>query len=70
MKLVDDWKRMHKWVSVQCMAVSSSLLAIWPSIPEDLKGKLPEHLVMYVSVALLVLGILGRVIDQGGSDAK
>lgn len=65
MKLVDNWRRLHRAFSVQAMAIAAAIQATWPSIPEDLKATLPHHLVNIVSVVLLVAGIVGRMVDQG-----
>lgn len=34
-------------------------------IPADLKSSLPPGLVHWVSIALLIAGIAGRLVDQG-----
>lgn len=65
MKLVENWRRMHRAFSVQAMALAAAIQGAWPSIPEDLKAHLPSGIVHWVSLALLVAGILGRLVDQG-----
>jgi hypothetical protein len=66
MKLVENWHRLHRAFSMQAMALAAAIQATWPSIPDDLKATLPHHLVNVVSVVLLVAGIIGRMVDQGG----
>ena len=65
MKLVDNWKRAHRMISVQLMAVTAALQGVWPSIPQDLKDALPHGLVNWVSIALLGAAVFGRLLDQG-----
>jgi hypothetical protein len=67
MKLVDNWKRAHRMISVQLCAITGAIQAGWPSIPQDLKDALPHGIVNYVSIALLVAAVGGRLIDQGST---
>lgn len=65
MKFVDNVSRLHRTFSVQAMALAAAIQGAWPAIPDDLKATLPHNLVHYVSIALLVAGIFGRMVDQG-----
>lgn len=65
MTLVEDAKRAWRWVSMQCMAAGSALLASWDLIPDDLKAKFSESHVRWVAIALLVMGMVGRLVKQG-----
>lgn len=65
MQLVPNWKRLHRAFSVQAMALAAAIQGAWPTIPDDLKAVLPHGIVHWVSVALLVAGIVGRLVDQG-----
>lgn len=67
MKLIDEWKKVHTFFSVQAMVVVAAIQATWPAIPEDLKAHIPSFLVNGISITLLALGVVGRVIDQGGT---
>lgn len=64
-RLVDNWKRAHRMISVQLMAATGAIQAAWPSIPQDLKDALPHGIVRWVSIALLVLAVGARLVDQG-----
>lgn len=64
MTLVDNWRSAWKWISVHCMAWALALQGAWELCPADLKAGLPPKLVTVVTVALLVLGILGRLVKQ------
>lgn len=65
MRLVENWRRLHRAFSVQAMALAAAIQGAWPSVPDDLKQVLPHNLVHWVSIALLVAGIAGRMVDQG-----
>lgn len=64
MKLIDEWKSAWKMLSVQAMGAALAIQGAWPEIPTDLKAQLPQHLVHWVSIGLLVLGIAGRLVKQ------
>lgn len=62
--LIDDWKQSWKWFSTQAMALAVSIQGAWMFIPEDMKESVPKDLIGYVTVALLVLGVVGRLVKQ------
>lgn len=64
MKLVADWKRAWKWLSVQAMVVAGSIQGAWIFIPEDMKTSIPSGVVQGCTLVLLVLGVVGRLVDQ------
>ena len=66
MTLVDEWKLAWRWFSVQSMAASAVVLGAWDSVPEELRHALPRWLPHSVAIALLVLGIAGRLVKQKG----
>jgi len=47
------------------MVVSTAILSTWALLPADLKSKLPEDVGLYAAIATLVLGVAGRLVDQG-----
>ena len=63
-RLVSNWKKAPRMFSVQAMALAAAIQGAWPLIPDDLKAALPPTVVHWVSVALLVAGIAGRLIQQ------
>jgi hypothetical protein len=67
MKLIDNWHKAHRMLSVQAMALAAAIQGAWPTIPEDLKAAIPAVWVHWVSLALLVAGIVGRLVDQDGT---
>ena len=70
MKLIDNWKRAHRMLSMQAMTLALAIHGAWLSIPDDLKTSLPPHLVNWVSIGLLVAGIAGRLVSQDSTDPK
>lgn len=69
MKLVDNWRRAHRMISVQLMAVVAAVQAAWPQIPDDLRAALPPSLIHWISIALVAAAIFGRLLDQGSTTA-
>lgn len=67
MKLVADWQRAWRWNSMHAMAAAIALQGAWTAIPDDLKQHVSGALVNGVTIALLVLGIIGRLRDQGSA---
>jgi hypothetical protein len=64
MKLVDDARRAWRWFSVQCMTLALALQGAWAMVPDDMKTGIPPRAVTVITLALLVLGIAGRLIKQ------
>lgn len=70
MKLIDEWKKAYRMLSVQAMGLALAVQGAWPTMPEDLKARLPSHLVYWVSALLLVAGIVGRLVRQDALKPK
>lgn len=68
MKLVDDWKRAHKWLSVHCMIAAGAVQGAWEFVPMSMKASFPAWGLNALTVALLVLGVAGRLVDQSSKD--
>ena len=65
MKLIPDWKSAPRWFSTQAMALAGIVQAAWLGIPDDMKASVPQEWVAALTGALMVLGIVGRLVDQG-----
>jgi hypothetical protein len=65
MKLVRNWKQALKMFSVQAQLLSSAMLLSWNSLPMSLTSGINPT---YVVVPVLVLGIIGRLIQQDSVD--
>lgn len=68
--LVDEWRSAWRWISVNCMVLAGALQGAWLYIPDDMKSSLPPYLVSTVTIALLVLGVAGRLTKQGTQEQK
>lgn len=64
MKFIPNWRRSWRMFSVQAMALAAAIQGAWPSIPEDMKASIPAQWVHWITGALLVAGIVGRLVDQ------
>jgi len=64
MKLIPDAKRAWRWFSVQAMALSGIIPAAWLSVPEEMRAAVPTEWLAACAVALAVLGVIGRLVDQ------
>jgi len=64
MRLVEEWRIAWRWFSMQAMALVVAIQGAWAALPDDLKQHFPGRLVTAVSVALLLLGIGGRLVSQ------
>lgn len=64
MKLIANWRKAYRMLSVQSMAVATALQGAWVVLPEDMKVTVPPHAVYWITMALLVFGIAGRLVAQ------
>lgn len=64
MKLVDDAGKAWRWFSVQAMAWALAIQGAWAAVPDDMKATVPSGLVQWITMALLLLGIVGRLVKQ------
>lgn len=65
MRLVADWRRCHRWFSMHAMGWSAGLLLTWNTLPPKLQSAVAEPLMTAIVVVILVLGMFGRVVEQG-----
>ncbi len=64
MKLIANWRKAYKMLSIQAMAFATAIQGAWMFIPEDMKATIPPNVVQWVTMGLLVFGIAGRLVDQ------
>ena len=64
MKLISNWKKAYKMISMQAMALAIALQSSWEYISSNLKEKIPDQLVTGMTISLLILGIIGRLVKQ------
>lgn len=64
MKLIDNWRQCWRMFSVQAMTLATAIQGAWMFIPPQLQASIPPGWVKCITISLLVLGILGRLVDQ------
>lgn len=64
MQLIPQWRRAWRMFSVQAQALAFAILGAWQVMPEEMKATLPPGAVYWASMALLVAGIIGRLVVQ------
>lgn len=68
MRFVDDIKDAWKWFSIQLMGAA----LVWEVLPEDAKEKalvfIPDAIEPYITSALVLAAIVGRMIKQKPDD--
>lgn len=70
LQLVDEAKKWWKLFSVQMMGLSIAIQGAWSAFGDDLKTYIPHVVASGVSMALLLLGIGGRMVKQNNMDPK
>ena len=64
MTLIPNIKQAWKMFSIQAQTINAALLVSWQSLPATFQTILPVQYLIGIAVALLILGIAGRVIQQ------
>lgn len=68
-EMVEDWQSCWRWISIICMTVSGAINLAWYALADDFKKSIsPDWLakIALITFLLMVVGILGRLIKQGG----
>jgi hypothetical protein len=68
MKMVPDAKRAWRFFSVQAMALQGAAAAAWLAVPDDMRAAVPSEWLAIGALAITALGIIGRLVDQGGGE--
>jgi type II secretory pathway component PulF len=69
-KLIPQWRKIYKYISVQIPALNVAFLATWALLPEKFQDALPISYVIVIAITLLVAGVVGRMIAQPGLKEK
>ena len=69
MKLVPNARKAWRWFSVQAMVLQGAAAGAWLTVPDDMRSAVPPEWLAVAAVALTVLGVSGRLVDQGDGDA-
>jgi len=62
--LVPDWRQCWRWFCIHAMALALAFQGAWLAVPDDLRAMLPATAAQAITMVLLVLGVLGRLVDQ------
>ena len=65
MKLVPDAGRAWTWFSVQAMTVAAAIQGAMLALPPEMAARIPDAWADAASMAVLILGIIGRLVKQG-----
>jgi hypothetical protein len=66
-RIVDDWRQAWRWLSVQAMAAAVLFPTVLGTLPERYQNSIPDRWVLRITIALIIIGIAGRLFKQGGS---
>ena len=64
MKLIENARNAWRMFSVQAMTLALVVQTVWVEIPADLRESLDATTVRYITIGLLVAGVLGRMVKQ------
>jgi hypothetical protein len=64
MKLIANWRKAYRMLSIQAMAFATAIQGAWMFLPDDMKATIPPTVVQWVTMGLLAFGIVGRLVDQ------
>jgi len=75
MKLIEQWRSFWRMWSLRFTALGTVLLGLitaspdiitlaWANLPVEMKAYIPEQYLMYITIALFVLGMVSRIIKQ------
>jgi hypothetical protein len=64
MRLVDDWKRAHRWITMRVSAGAVALATGWTAVPQEWRDAIPKWVLVlaFAAYALTIMG--GRVVKQ------
>lgn len=63
-KLIPNWRKAWRMLSVQIPAINTALIATWASIPSKFQDAYPLPWLLGTVVVLLIMGVVGRLIAQ------
>lgn len=69
-RLVDDWRDCWRWFSTHALAAAIALQAAWMELPASWTAQAPDWVVHGLTIAVLVLGFVGRLVAQDRPEAE
>ena len=64
MKMVPNWQSAWRWLSIQFPLLNTAFLGTWSVLPDKFQDALPLPWVIGIAIALIVIGMLGRLVKQ------
>lgn len=64
MKLIENASKAWRMFSVQAMSLALVVQMVWVELPADLRDSLDSTTVRYITIGLLIAGVLGRLVKQ------
>lgn len=64
MKLIENARNAWRMFSVQAMSLALVVQMVWVELPADLRDSLDSATVRYITIGLLIAGVLGRLVKQ------
>lgn len=64
MQLIENASKAWRMFSVQAMSLALVVQMVWVELPADLRGSLDSTTVRYITIGLLIAGVLGRLVKQ------
>jgi hypothetical protein len=64
MTLIENWRSAWRMLSVQAMTIAGALQGAWLYLPDDMRSSVDPKLMHGTTIALLVLGVVGRMVKQ------
>jgi hypothetical protein len=65
MKLVSNWRAAGRWMSMRLMALAAAAQVAWETLPAEALAIIPVDWRGYITLALVIAAMIGRLIDQG-----
>ena len=63
-RLIDNARSAWRMLSVQAMTLATAVQSAWLAVPPELQARLSPELVHGITIALLIAGIIGRLVKQ------
>jgi len=69
-RLIPQWRRCLRMFSVQAMVLAGAIQGAWVALPAEMKASVSDDWLRYITIMLMVAGVVGRlVVQKGVSDA-
>lgn len=62
--LIPNWRRAWRMASMQAMFAATALQMAWEANPEAIKAVVPAQWVPWITIGMLVFGMVGRLLHQ------